>query len=213
MISTMANKITKINRFYSLVLICLVSMACNKSKLSPEEYVKWIDSDKNGLVKTKEINGYQITSKLVPAEYIAVKETYAENKKFDAPTYNKKVKELGSQYYIYMQLKPLNGNKSALRNDIGSADDYYYRIEYFNFMSEKDVYLVANTDTLKCALSNFENNYEITPFNNWQLVFEKPAKPLKEDLKFVWDDQALGIGRVRFSYDIDDINNIPTISF
>ncbi|UPT68656.1 MAG: hypothetical protein M0D57_08555 [Sphingobacteriales bacterium JAD_PAG50586_3] len=209
----MANKFTQRYSTAILAILSLLILGCGQSALSPQEYVRWVDSDNSGLVKYKELNGFKITSKLIPSEYIAIKETYAEHKEFNQETYNKKLKEVSGQYNIYIQLAPLSGNKSALRKDLASADDYYYRVEYFNFLSESDVHLIAGNDTLQCALSNFENNYEITPFNNWQLVFEKPTQPLKSDLKFVWDDQALGLGRIRFNYNIEDINNIPTITF
>lgn len=204
------NRRKAINLFFILIFLSLI--ACNNNRVSPKDFVNWVDSGENGLIKEKEVNGYKIISKFIPAQYVAVKETYIENKEFDKSTYQKKLNELNSQYYIYLQISPTSGNQSTLRSNLKDASEYYYRIEYFNFLAQNDLYLITNDDTLNCSLSNFENNFEINPFNNWQISFEKPAKPLTGDLVFMWDDQALGIGRIRFTYNLKELNNIPTIT-
>ncbi len=97
-----------------------------------------------------------------------------------------------------------------LKQGVGSEQEYSSRLQYFSDLAESDMRLVEGSDTLSCALFHFERNYGVAPYNKIVLAFPKIGEAIQTKT-FVFNEQALGIGKINLKIKEEDINKIPKV--
>jgi hypothetical protein len=189
-------------------LVCFFTLlcSCRKAQLTQDEYIRYISDPENGLVLEKKIQDYKITLSYLPVEYMALKELKILNEPIENYTLIKdKYKD---HNYFNLRIENLTGSNSPVRKDASDYPEYAQKLDYLTFFGQNDMKMVVNSDTIDCVLYNFENNFQLLPFNDIQMAFRNTQIP-DTDLEIIWNDVVTGVGRVKFTLNKKNLNNIP----
>jgi hypothetical protein len=196
---------------YPALFLCVIFLAsCEKEFLRPNQYVKWLEDESNGLKVKKILGDFEFTLQYKPTEYVIFDQYKSDT--LQKGTMDEKRKEYdGLQYYTF-QIKA-NGSQEIMKADISNESEYNSRLEYFISPAQDDIMLVENEDTLPCVLYHFERSYGLSPMNNIVLGFEKSKQSSTADKLFIYNDQVLGTGPVKLTIQEKNIQNIPSIRY
>jgi hypothetical protein len=182
----------------------------NNNSLPPTEYAKWIENEKNGLKIKKTIGEYEFILQYKPVEYVVVMEE--KNERLEKKTLDNRIEKLNGLQYFNLRLKSTDEKINVMNVNVKDDMDYNNKLNYFTFAMQQDVHLVEGNDTLNCSLFQFERNYELAPYVDFVMAFEKPkTKEGESDKQFVFDDKFLGIGAVKIVIDKNSVKNIPQL--
>ncbi len=88
-------------------------------------------------------------------------------------------------------------NEELLHYKPQPGDDYEERVAYYAFGMQKDICIVvAEKDTIPCAMYHYERNYGVSPKNNFMLGFNTSHV---KDAVLVYDNPYLPTGPVKFA--------------
>jgi len=185
-----------------------------------EEYLVWLNDQNNGLVKTKYVNGLELTIKYLPAEYLAFQDlknemSFTENNK------DSLVKFYEKSMTFLMSIGPDERKQQGgdiMFQGVRNYKEYSKRVYTMNFDMEQFITLKTDKREFCPVLSNLENVYGLAAKRNIIFVFV-PSKNNPKDLlgtekyDFVYEDELFGLGTNHFVFYKRDINNLPKITF
>lgn len=181
--------------------------SCSSDELEIKDYLAYVKNPDNGLKISKDLNEYQFELQYKPVEFIAINEQ--RTTQIDTALFDQRIKELNGLQYYTLKIQSLTGAE-VMRTGISSEQEYGNRLQYFSDLAQYDMRLVDGNDTLTCALFHFERNYGVAPYNNIVLGFSKIAGE-NNTKTFTFNEQALGVGKVKLKVAKQDINNIPKV--
>lgn len=188
---------------FVVVLIC----GCAKNELNPDEYINYVESEKNNIKNSKQIEDLNFSLQYCPTEYLLLKEFKTNN--LSEKLLAERKKENENMVFFKLRISAKN-NPDILNYKISSNDDYYERIQYLSYGFEEDIALLNGKDTLFPALFHFERTYGVVPFADFMLAFNaKIIEP--EKFLVIIDDKIFDTGLLKFSYSNKDIQNIPKL--
>lgn len=189
-----------------LLGIFISSFGCNQQKLSPEEYIQWIESEKKGLQVSESMQGYVFRLQYKPHPYMLLKQYQGH-----IPNLDHELQQLAGLQYYNFSISNTDG-EAALED--GSTPDLknMSQIEYFTSNIKKNIYLVENGDTLPCELSYFERNYGSTDGNQLVLGFREnsPASG-PADRTFIYNDDVFNTGTIKLLISGSAIAGVPEV--
>jgi hypothetical protein len=196
----------------ALASIFFISWKMGERKsLSPIEYVKWVQDDKNGLNIKKGMGNVSFSIQYQPAGYLVANEE--KDPHLRTLVFNKKMEKYIDLEYYAVRIESKE-NKDVLTVNLDKQEDYYARENYYSFEFQNDIIMIEGKDTLGCAMFNFIPSYGLSPHIDFVVAFVK-SKEEKEkaahDRQLVIDDRIMGDGLLKFEIKKDDINNIPSI--
>ena len=181
------------------MVFCLLLMSCGNS-LKPEAYIKWMENPKNGLNKSRSLGSVQYTVQYKTPEYSMLKNNTLEEVNTDGHS---------GIHYFGLTLDPVDQKSQLLHVNLASEQDYFARMQYFNFNFKNDIYLNINGKQLPCEYYLFESTGKITPGLTFTLGFD--AQKEKGDLQVVINDRVFGTGGINFLFKEKTLNNIPKL--
>lgn len=195
-------------KIIALLLFCFIAalISCRKATLPLKDYLRYVSNPENGLVKEKKIQDFKITLSYLPAGYLAIKEI--KNKELSLEEYKSVFNKYQNHHYFNLRVENITGSNSPVRKDVSGYPEYAQKLDYLSFYGQNDMKIVVNSDTVECALYHFENNYRLLPFNDIQMAF-KSNQVSVSDIEFIWNDVVIGVGKVKFTIEINDYKNIP----
>jgi len=179
-----------------------------KAELAPVEYVNWCQDKENSLKKSKELGDITFSLQYKPAELMACIEE--ESTEIDTDTLSKKVREFDELEYYDFKIEITSGQGELLKYDIGSAQEYNQRVNYFAFQMQHDLKLLDGSDTLDCKLFHFERAYDVAPYATFLLAFPK-GKGIDGEKTFFYQDKVFNKGIIKFTYQKSDFKNLPKL--
>lgn len=175
-------------------------------KLSPREYVAWVEDKNNGLKVEKEIEEFTYLLQYKPFEYVALMELKKET--VGSLELNKKIEEYdGLQYYTFRI--STDSRMELLKKNLNEANDYYGRIQYFSFDMQKDLKLIEGKDTLDCVLFHFERVYGLAPYATFVLGF--PLTEGTNNKTLFYDEQIFGAGKIFLTVQSKNCKKLPSV--
>ena len=203
--------------FYLLLVFLTIIMACNSSKLRPQEYVRWVENEDHGIRISKRISDIKYTLQYEPLPYVVAideKQQVLSKKLLEEGIKRKE----GMQYYLF-RIESKGSEKDILK--IGLANNskacYGDLVQYMSFDMQYDIQLIEGNDSLPCKLYQLERSYEITPYVYILLAFDDPNNNSSETEKTAFDkiliykDKVFSSGTVRMQIKAKDIEKIPSI--
>ena len=191
-----------------IVLIIFITGCGGRKVLSPSEYLKWMNSDKNGMVVKKEINGLVYEVRSLSPEWMALnelKQTNPERSVFDNTR-----SQYGNMSYFKLRIYDVKGShvhnhlkKDGLNPDAVEA--------YLNYSAQKDIRLITGEDTIPCALFAFSKTYGASNEFNIEMAFSNNDSIKEQDRRLEWDDNATGNGLLKFLFASKDLKQIPQL--
>lgn len=187
--------------------MAVVHVGCGTRALSPEEYMGWVQEEKNGLVQTKQSGDYQFTLFYKPYDYVIASEldniSMLDNDKYR--TLQEEIK--GMEYFTFKI--SFKGQKSIL-DAAGNIEQRDELNNYFDYKIQNDFKMIINGDTVGCQLSHFEKSRGIVPYSTFVLGFSKQREP-DESISFIYDDQLFGTGPIVFDFNNNIISTLPEL--
>jgi len=202
------------NHLYYIILIFILT-GCGKKSLLPIDYISWIRDSENGLYQEKNIEKFIYSVQYEPIEYLVLienKDSLENGEKY----FKEKVAErTGLQYYLF-NIKLNNSTANILKEELQDEAEYYKRIQYLLSEAQFDFKMIEGKDTLQCELYHFEQTYGLTPFISIVLAFKTTNSQNFEgnyaaNKTFIFDDKIYRNGKLKFTIDDKNINNIPNL--
>ena len=196
-------------KYILLLLITSIFCACGgKDLLKPSEYSQWMQNPENGMKQSKKIQDFEFIAQYKTPEYITVLEEKSNALK--AQLVSNRVGELGSDMaYFNFRIK---GNAYPLQQGTTSEMEFNQRMAYANFGMQQDLELVEGGDTLDCVMYQFVRNYNIAPYIDFVVGFERNNQEhIEADKTLIFNDNVFGVGKVKLHFSASDLNQIPKL--
>lgn len=194
----------------AMVAALLVMNGCTPTSLASSDYVKWVENSDNELNVSKEVDGFLFQLQYKPVPYIILREHNGVYPGQDE--YWKRAAELDGLQYYTLRISS-DKDHDLLRAGIHDDNEYYSRLEYFTSVMQDDISLIDGKDTMACVLYHYERNYNLAPFTNILLGFEKNTSTEKSgERTLIVHDQALGIGTIKLSVSEESIKDTPALN-
>lgn len=199
-----------------LVGCYLLLLSCAEKPSNIESYLKWLNKEENGILKSKKINGLIISVKYLPAEYLVYKDMEQETGKNIKDSLMKAYSNSKTFLLTIAPDKEKEDQSDVMYKGIKNYKEYQERVMDMNFDMASYVTLKTETGEFKPVLTNLENTYSLSKSRNIILVF---VPNQKEDFNKVnrWDltyeDPFFEAGIMHFDFKQQDLTNIPAINF
>ena len=187
--------------FFGLLIVIIIS--CRK-KLDKEEYAIFVTDPENGFRKTQTIGEFELSVLYEPTDYIVSKE-FDKN---DESKIESRKKELSEFEHFQFRLKLIEGGNILKYKETFNHNESS-RINHFSFETKNDFILVSDSDTLTCKIAIYSRNYNLTPTIDLSLTFDKVNTD--EDFRLIYHDQQFDLGKVKFLFKKEDLENIPEL--
>lgn len=157
------------NTIYKIIIIIITYILFGCNKLSPQQFVDYVNDKTNGFVKEEKCNNYSFKLQYLPPDYIALQYVMFG---ID-PDFEKCRKQANSS--INFKLTICNEDTSIVQ---------LHKDSIFNNSSTAiidRVIMISNGDTINSSIDHKENNAKIKPCENILYAFEnkKNIKPEK----------------------------------
>ena len=204
-----------------LSLFFLTFFGC-KSKLSSEKefYKYWSDSS-NGLFHKKSVNGFELTMKYMPHEYLMFNEI--QNKPIGEKEYEELKKKYANTLSFLMTIAPesstnFSSTDQVEKYNIGSLEEFKDRMLELNFGMKEYIHLKTSAgEKYHPILATMENVYTLDNKKNIVIVFGdiKEGKSILENEKLdvVFEDKMFDTGINHFVFEKENLLNIPELTF
>jgi hypothetical protein len=201
-------------------IMLLLLASCSKKKVSTEEYLKYINQPENGLITTKKVNGFVLSLKYLPPEYLTAKEladlTTKKNQvvKDSLLKYNRQYKT----FLLTFSPDEEKGNHNDVMLDgVKNYEEFSQKVEQMNFGMGEYIHLKTDKGTYAPVLTNLENTYGLSKARSLTLVFtpQKNAEEFKglKEWDIVYEDDLFGAGILHFVITQADIEKLPELVF
>ncbi len=176
-------------------------------KLSPREYIAWVDDKTNGLKVEKTIGEFTYMFQYKPTDYVAIMDLKKDSIKKEELT--SKTEEYSGLQYCNFRIST-ESQGELLKKNVVNESDYYGRIQYFSFDMQKEVKLIEDTDTLDCVLFHFERVFGLAPYATFLLGFPRTENTGNKTL--LYDDKIFGAGKIYLTVKLKNIKNVPSVT-
>jgi hypothetical protein len=184
----------------TLVVGFLILLSSCNRPLSPEQYVAWMENEKNGLHKTRPVGELNFELQFYTPElmYLQSNEQNAESTKTN-----------NGIVYCGLVIRCEKENVDPLGYNAGSTDEYYQRQSYFAFAYKNDVVLKTGANTYPCEFLVSQNIPGMQKELKFLMAFDIKTDP--GDLTVQINDRVFGGGYLQFKFKRKDIKNIPNL--
>lgn len=163
-------------------IICSISLTnCASKSLDKNEYLKYIEDEKNGATVAKVLDDINYSLTYCPEDYIIAKEFKVD--KINQKNFNQKKKDLAGHDYFKMRINYKNSNKEVILYNTTNEQDVKERYEYLSYGFEENIFVLRNNkqDTIPPALYHFERTYGIVPYLDLFFTFKKDSLNSKDE--------------------------------
>lgn len=175
-------------------------------KLSPREYISWVDDKDNGLKVEKMIGEFTYMFQYKPTDYVVIMDIKKDS--IGKSELQKKTEEYNGLQYFNFRMSTESGGE-LLKKNVVDENDYNSRIQYFSFDMQKDIKLIDTKDTLDCVLFHFERVYGLAPYATFLLGF--PFTENNGNKTLAYDDKIFDSGTIYLTIQSKNIKNLPSV--
>lgn len=169
-----------------------------------DNYTKYINNPKNGLVQEKTINGIKYYIKYRPAELLVLQHIKA-NDKLSKEEVGKLREHYNLQHHFMLSIS--QGKHEALKGAT-NFEQFSNLMQTMGFEMGNYIVLVTNErDTLHLIDSHFARTFGMGKSNDILLIFQKEEHPADEFI-FQINEFGLKTGDTRFSFSVADLKKI-----
>ena len=196
------------NKYVLPVFGFYLFISCSPGSMGPEELTAFVSDGDNGLRKSTNINEIQTDVTYRPTDLLV----YQELGSTEADTASMhKLREKYSSYYYFVISFSRNG-KEALHQP-GSNDQYSDLVQTMSFQMSKYVNLTTPGDTIPVADFMLNRTFGMNTSTDILFVFNKEKAKGKPWIQLNIIEFGLGTGNQHFRFDVEDLENVPSIRF
>ena len=211
----------KLSFFKYAMPLCaaFLCFSCAKTINSEEQYFKYLNDKKNGLVYEKSVNGFKLIMKYISPEFLAYKEI---GTKEGQSSHSDKDSLIASYQKGVTVLFSIAEEQEEIKHDITqynvfSEEEFKRRFHELHFNINEHIWINHEAGKVKPGLSMLESTFELGGPRKFYLVFDAQnewgALNKLEKLDIVFNDVFFDTGISHFIFKQQDINNIPKLSF
>lgn len=212
--------IQKLNHSILLIIVYLLLGCSGKTPVtSIEEYLAWLNDGKNGLVKVRYINGYELKVKFLPLDYLLYHEVLKDNEPREEKFASLKKKYQNSLTFLMTIGPDQRESKGAdiTFQGITNYSEFKKRIYDLNFYLENNVNIQMGNSLYKPVLSSMENVHGLKPSRDITFVFTPSLLNesdlfVPEQIDFIFNDELFATGISHFTFKRKDIEKIPQLT-
>lgn len=197
---------TKLTYFIFLIFL---GVSCGRSSLTPAEYIAWLDTYENGLVKDYKQDNIRLTCQYMSPAYAVLKQNDPNNLK--EQEINQNIGEVSDLVQFKLKFENTKTN-NFLKDNYTTTEEFNTRSTYLSYDIRTDLRLVNGEDTVTCVLNHHERTYGNTPYETLLISFPNSSTE-KNDLELIFDDRVFGLGRVKFFFEKEVLESIPELVF
>ncbi|GAA4272080.1 hypothetical protein GCM10022258_13740 [Aquimarina gracilis] len=169
----------------------------------------------NGFVKKNRANGFLLSMKYLPPEYLAINEMKKDSND-NMKDLNQYISEFKNSRTFLLTISNDDQSMNAGNYDVANMAEYGARIRDLSF-NIKEILTLKTTSgkKYKPVLTTMENSYEIVNKRSIYMVFSDDEKEImdSEQLDVVFEDTFLDTGINHFVFESKKINNLPNLNF
>ncbi len=194
-----------------LGLLLLIITSCNPPfHITEQELITYIQDADNGLLKTREQNGYKLTVYYKPTDLVIAQ--YAENGSIEKAVLDTLKKQYKNYAYFILSLQKDKTN--ALYNMQQGYGAFSETLQTLAFRMDSYVQLTtANKDTIPVADFIYPRLYGASPSTDILFVFNNEQFTDTDWVQFNLKEFGLGVGRKNFRFNTKDLHQTPSIKF
>ncbi|WP_132065886.1 MULTISPECIES: hypothetical protein [Aquimarina] len=199
----------------SIYVFLLIAMGCSSSINSEKELLKWLGDPDHGFIKKTKANGFLLSMKYLPAEYLALNEMKKDNKT-DMKDFQGYVDKFKNSKTFLLTISHDEETVNVSNYNVANLSEYGQRIRDLSFNIKEVLVLKTNSGKkYNPVLTTMENAYEIANKKSIYMVFSDDQKEIlnSEQLDIVFQDTFLDTGISHFVFENEKINNLPNLNF
>lgn len=183
-----------------IILSCVAVVSCQK-ELTKNEYQSFVVDPENGLRKDFETKDFDISVMYEPAEYLQAKMSDNEIEPVS-------LSDIENYEHFQFRIRLKSGSNILMYNETSSKNEVT-RINHFGFTAQDDFIIVSELDTSRCKLAHYSRNYNLSPTVDLTLAFDRIEKT--SDWQFIYSDQQFDLGRIKFLFKQEDLEDLPKL--
>ena len=198
-------------RISLLVSVTIIFAGCKQSTVSTaHEYSEWFNKEENGCKVVRTVNNMNITVKLLPASFLALKEFESSQGK---TTFEHLYDQYKDSKTFLISFNPDDQEKGAdvMYKDVANYKEYVERSLTLNFDLESKIKLEAGKKEYTPVLSSLENTYGLSKGRDVYMVFAPTENRDELDkapyFDFIYSDDLYQLGTLHFVFDNNKINS------
>lgn len=186
-------------------LIILVSCQAGTKRLGVHEVEDFINDRNNGFIQIEELGVYTIGLKYVPSALVAIHQTDVDN--IDEQVFDSLINEFNETLNFQLKLGRID-DKSL--NDI-VVDESGETLAYLMGSIQRQFFINDGETEMPCLFHHFERDYGISPDLNFSIVFNRSSDV--KDITFIYDDELLNLGPIKFNIPIQSLDESYKLIF
>jgi hypothetical protein len=199
------------------VILMLIFSCSSPEALPPEELEQWARNPKNGLTKVKEVNGFTLSARLIPASLLAYRDfTSQDSVSMDSLVC---LYQGGTNFIVTLEAEK---NQDMMRYNIRSANELTGRIQYLNFQIPEFIELQMGDTILPPVVYNFEGFNQLNQRVTFNVAFatnliqldkrcNRQNKQKSSQATLLFLDPAWDTGTSKFTFDSASLAKVPKI--
>ena len=192
---------------YPILLITLAAACGTGQKLTPDAYVRHMNSNESDLLVVKELNGINYKLRLLTPEYMALSQSRGSANKNDVEEY---LKNYGNQATFIFVIEDVDKHQGHVKSKVFNNESYGAILSYANTDLKNDFILVREADTVYCNLVHLEPANSLQPVIRLSLAFNIPPARAK-GFTFLFNDNIFNNGPLKFTYSNQVMDNLPEL--
>lgn len=196
------------NKIFLLIILFALFSCSGKTRLSPEEYIDWMQNPENELNVCQEHNDFVFTAQYEPSEYRFL----LESKDRNTESLEKWRSETGNLIFMKLRIASADNVTDVLKTGGGGYEEFAARQYYCSYQINTDLVIVSQADTLPCVLSTLCQTYGTAPYIDINLLFEKKDNsPIDKSMTMIFSDNGFTGQTFRFNFKKESILGIPEL--
>ena len=201
---------------FTLGVLWIGFLACAEKDIieTPDEMLGWIGNPEHGLVRERSGAGIRWTAKYVPHDYLAAR--YLESlDSYSEATRDSVMASYANTLCFLLTVTPESEEESdVMYRGVGSFEEFRSRAMSLNFKVKDLMTLNYGGKQTPAVISTMENTYGLHQRRDVMVIFarDEEAWERADTIDCVFDDRIFNSGIHHFTYTVDDIRRIPTLS-
>lgn len=190
--------------FTSFVVYSFVLTGCGVK--SPSDYIKYVEGESSGYKVERSVDMWHYKVQYKPAEYIYLLEN--KNDSMSAEGLKKRVGELQKWRFFNVYVSNDSIKAAPIRLMCSNMNQYNSMLNFYLNNNRSNFFLNINSRKVPATVYNYENSYNLAPYDVFVIGFEVGLTPITSDDKIVleYNDEVLKNGIVKFMFSGDVLN-------
>ncbi|TGE20857.1 hypothetical protein [Hymenobacter metallicola] len=200
------------SRPYHLGLFILgtITLGSCRKQLEEAEYRAYLQDAAHGLTQTRAVGSATVMCSYRPTDLLVAQELAGAPRTSPAMLDSLRHHFAGKTYFSLS----LAQNGTEIENQyIRDATAFTQAVVYLGSGIAHDVYLVNATDSVVALTALYPRQYGSTGRSTVLLLFDTTRLDLRQGFTLSYHDTRFQLGTVRFAFEGEDIDRLPTLKF